>query len=260
MRTPETRRPTRIVLPLQCDEASWAALEHAAAVAKALRAELRGTFLEDLDVLAAASLPITRAISYRSGRVGTLDPAQVEAQFRALATRARQRLADLCRQHALAWSFEVAERAPQAATESQEARLDLLLLDRTLLRRRQNAAALLQLATRYDTVGVGDMRQPQPSRLILVYSGEMEGLRVAGSLAETMALPLEVLIPSADTREAEASAGSVREWLGIHRIAGSVLPVAVQDGDREKALAALTEGSGALVVFDRHDLLALLGN
>ncbi|MCA8927369.1 MAG: hypothetical protein KDC18_04815 [Alphaproteobacteria bacterium] len=259
MPAPEARRPTRIVMPLQCDESSWAALEHAAAVAKALHAELRATFLEDLDVLAAASLPMTRSISYRSGRVGVLEPAQVEAQFRAMAARARQRLAALCREHALAWSFEVAARGPEDGDEETATHPDLLLVDRGVLRRRQNMAALLRLAARYDTVGVWDMSVPRPSRLILVHRGEAAGLMAAGELARTLDLPLEVLIPTTDAAAAEAAAASVREWLGLHRVAGSVVPVSTDAGDTDLALQAMADGPGTLVIFEHADLLRLLG-
>ena len=119
MRAPDSGRPARIVMPLQCDESTWAALDFAVAMAKTLRAELKGTFLEDLDVLTAASLPITRVISYRSGQVASLDPARIEAHYRALAERARERLAAACRAQALGWSFEIAERTPAGEAEGE---------------------------------------------------------------------------------------------------------------------------------------------
>ncbi len=260
MRAPDNRRPARIVTPLQCDESTWAALDFAVAMAKTLRAELKGTFLEDLDVLTAASLPITRAVSYRSGQVGSLDPAQVEAHYRALAARARERLAAVCREQALGWSFEIAERTPAVAGEGEaEQHHDLLLLDRRMLRRRQNVTTLLRLATRYATVGVWDMTMPQPSRLILVYRGEADGLEVAGELARAMGLALDVVIPDSDGKPGEPLAEPVQEWMAARSIAGTVHEFTPDDPARQDGLLRLTAAPGALVIYDRRDLLALVG-
>lgn len=259
MRAPDMRRPARIVMPLQCDESTWAALDFAVAMAKALRAELKGTFLEDLDVLAAASLPITRAISYRSGQVGILDPAQVEAHYRALAARARERLAAACREQALGWSFEIAERVPAIEGEGEVAHHDLLLLDRRMLRRRQNVAALLRLATRYPTVGVWDMTMHQPSRLILVYRGEADGLDVAGELARAMGLALDVVIPDSDGKPGEPLAEPVQRWMADRSIAGTVHEFTPDDPARQDGLLRLTATPGSLVIYDRRDLLAMVG-
>lgn len=259
MRAPEMRRPARIVMPLQCDESTWASLDRAAAMAKALHAELKAMFLEDLDVLTAASLPITRSISYRSGQVGTLDPGQVEAHYRALAARARERLATLCREQALSWSFEIAERVPRSEIGEAASSPELLLLDRRALRRRQNLRALLQLATRHDTVGVWDMTTDRPSRLILVYRGEAHGLNIAGELARVMELSLDVVIPDSDRKPGEPLAEPVQNWMAEQGIAGTVHEFLPSDPERQAGLLKLTETPGALVIYDRRDMIAMLG-
>lgn len=262
MRAPEARRPARIVMALQSDESTWASLEHAAAMAAALHAELKATFLEDLDVLAAASLPVTRSIAFRSGRIGTLEPGQVEAHYRALAARARDRVAALCRERALAWSFEIVGREPlpepKTAPNTETPRPELLLLDRGALRRRQNLRALLQLATRYDTVGVWDMTMDRPLHLILVYREDAESLSVAGELARTLGLPIDVVMPDSDGKPGEPLAQPVRQWLAEQGLSGTVHEFVPDDPDRHAGLLGLTRTPGALVIYDRRDMIAML--
>lgn len=267
MRAPETRRPARIVMALQSDESTWASLEHAAAMAAALHAELKATFLEDLDVLAAASLPVTRSIAFRTGRIGTLEPGQVEAHYRALAARARARVAALCRERALAWSFEIAGREPvpqpvpepkAAQPKTEPSRPELLLLDRGALRRRQNLRALLQLATRYDTVGVWDMTMDRPVHLILVYREEAESLTVAGELARALGLSLDIVMPDSDGKPGEPLAQPVRQWLAEQGLSGTVHEFVPDDPDRHAGLLGLTRTPGALVIYDRRDMIAML--
>src|SRR6056297_1279952 len=266
MRSPYTSRVVRIVTPIQPDESSWAAMERAVAMAKAMEAELKGLFLEDTEALAAATLPFTRTVAFQSGRIGAFEAADLQAAYRALAERARQRLAEYCRAQALQWSFEVEARggeAPEepavagsgAATALEEARersriRDLLLLDRRALRFRQQSAALLRLATRHGTVAVADLTGPPPQQVVLIYHGAEDRLILAAQLAHALGVRLEVLV-CADDEEGDGSllADRVTSWMKEHRVAGAV--DIIPPAETEAAKARIVGLSGVLVLFER---------
>jgi hypothetical protein len=275
MRSPSRQHPARIVTPLLADESSWSALEFAAGVAKAMHAELKGVFLEDAAALAAASLPFATTISFQSGRAGASNLAQLEAAYRARAAMARERVAALCRERAVTWSFEVAGRgaairrtitvAPterpesvppgQTAQRADEA-TELLLLDRRLLRRRQEAANLLRLATAYDTVGVWNTFAAAPDRVVLAYQGESETLTVALQLAAELRVPLEILVLEAGDGESRDLSAEVQDRLRQNPVAATVHSLSWADPEAVKA--HLIRHSGALVLFGRKDLLEVL--
>ncbi len=270
MPPPARPLPRRILVPIPVDEASWDALTLAASMAKALRAEIRGLFVEDLDALAAASLPFTRVIAFQSGRLGALEVTQVEAAFRAQASRARQRLGAFCERQAVAWSFEVANRQALTAVEPEEAAdtndagraapaRGLLLLDRRALRPARQATALLRLAQSHsDAVAIWDTMARSPMQVVLVYRGDSANLELAAHLAQAMDIPLRILVNEASPDATANLVHGAREWLDTHRVHATLQELAKTDPARfRQSLASLER---ALIVIERVDLMTILAD
>lgn len=120
----------RVVVALECACENLAALERAADLARRVRARLHAMFIEDARLLDLAALPFTRQVSLSSGSSVPLEPGDVEAEFRVLASRARRRLELLAGRLNVAASFEIV-RGGHAAALTAAGGGDLLVVEST---------------------------------------------------------------------------------------------------------------------------------
>jgi hypothetical protein len=107
---------------------SQAALEAAAKLAVRLEAELIGLFVEDVDLLNLAALPLSREalMLSRSGRL--LDPEQIERELKSKAAVARRALAQTAAALHLDWSFWIARGRVEAELLAAALEADLVAL------------------------------------------------------------------------------------------------------------------------------------
>lgn len=82
----------RIVVGLDAFATEDEPLRLAAELARAFEAEIEGLFVEDLDLLRAASLPFAREVGSFSAAARPFERTALEGQLRAVARRARARL------------------------------------------------------------------------------------------------------------------------------------------------------------------------
>ncbi len=120
----------RVVVALESACENLVALERAAEFARRTKASLHAMFIEDAQLLEAAALPFTRQVSLASATSGPLEPADVEAEFRALAARARRCLEELAGRLNVTSSFEVV-RGGRSAALSAAGGGDLLVVEST---------------------------------------------------------------------------------------------------------------------------------
>jgi nucleotide-binding universal stress UspA family protein len=120
----------RILVALDASRHSLAALEAASELADALKAELVGIFVEDVNLLYLAGLPFAREVRYLSGADRPLDSPSMERELRIQAEQARQTLAGVAGRRQIRWSFRVVrgQVTTELLTAAQEA--DLLALGR----------------------------------------------------------------------------------------------------------------------------------
>jgi nucleotide-binding universal stress UspA family protein len=120
----------RILVALDASHHSLAALEAAAELAAALKADLEGLFVEDVNLLRLAALPAAREVQYPCCPAERLDPARMERQLRAQATQAQRALTWACKSREVTYSFRVVrgEVSPQVLEAALGA--DLLSLGR----------------------------------------------------------------------------------------------------------------------------------
>ena len=97
----------RILLALDVSRDSLTALEIAFDLAAVLGSEISGLFIEDGELVVAASLPFAREVGSLSGISRQIGTADIEHRFRAVAWQARDALADAGRRRNVPSSFRV---------------------------------------------------------------------------------------------------------------------------------------------------------
>ena len=122
----------RILVALDESEDHQRVLQSAAEVAARLKAEIRGLFVEDVNLLRLADLPCAREI-HQTGHQTTPDAAVIRREMKVHADAARRSLARAAERHSLQWSFHVvqghvASELIMAASES-----DMMVVGRTRL-------------------------------------------------------------------------------------------------------------------------------
>lgn len=98
-------RIRRILIALDSSTSPPDSLEVAADLARRLRAELEGLFIEDNELLQLAALPFSSQVNLTTGGRQPLDITELESQMANLAEGARRRLETIAKRDRVAWSF-----------------------------------------------------------------------------------------------------------------------------------------------------------
>lgn len=96
-----------ILVALDASPHSEAALVAAAELAAVLHLELRGLFVEDVNLLHLSGLPFGLEIGSFTAKARRLDAHNLEREFRIQATLLRKIMADVAGQRRVSWSFQV---------------------------------------------------------------------------------------------------------------------------------------------------------
>ena len=97
----------RILVALDGSDHSLAALEAAVDLARGLKSEVEGLFIEDSRLLRMAALPVASECPYPYDTTARLDLVRMERVLRAQAEQARRALRRTCERYRLQWSFRV---------------------------------------------------------------------------------------------------------------------------------------------------------
>jgi nucleotide-binding universal stress UspA family protein len=269
----------RIMVALDASKHSLAALEAASELADALKAELMGIFVEDINLLHLAGLPFAREIRYLSLLEQPLSSVDMERALRVQAAQIRQTLASVAARRQLRWSFRVLRGrvAAELLTAAQEA--DILALGRassaTTRRVRLGATARIVVAEATRAVLLLQHGHAICQPVQVVYDGSTaarRALATAVRLAPTVGGQLTVIIPAEAPETAQRLQEEASQWLQeqeaqVHyrqlisptahalahavRVAGGgTLIISAQD--------PLLEGDGLYTVLEAVDCSALL--
>ena len=130
----KVRRPIirikRLVVALDTSQQSIVALEAAADLATSLKAELRGVFVEDIELLRIADLSVAREVLYPCGTGCCIEADRLRRQLRAQASQARKALASTCERRHIRWSFETVRGNVESEVLAAASDADLLVLGR----------------------------------------------------------------------------------------------------------------------------------
>jgi len=208
----------RILVALDASPDSLSALQAAAELAAELSAELVGVFVEDVNLVRLAALPVTREIGQTSARIHELDERMMTRQLRHLAQRAEQALAREAGRLQLRWSFMVSRGTIGAELGGAASEADLVVMGRTgwSAGRRAGSSVEAVLASgmrRTLVIGRGTRLQPT---LLVVHDGSTMGeraLQTAALLAKRRASYLAVAITRPDPEQAQRLQRQVAEQL-----------------------------------------------
>ncbi len=120
--------PDKVLVALDALSQGRAAIEAAAALAADLRAELRGLFIKNTDLLRLAALPLTAEVGYASPLPRQLDRDSLERTLQAQAEQLGRTLAEAAERVQVQWSFEVACGQILQAAMAAAAECELLIV------------------------------------------------------------------------------------------------------------------------------------
>jgi len=118
----------RIVVAADSSTHGRAALKAAADLAVRLDADIEGLFVEDIDLVHLAELPLGREMHLISGAARALDKETLEAELRAEASEARRALKSLCERARVRSNFRVVRGRVETEIIAAAGEGDLLVL------------------------------------------------------------------------------------------------------------------------------------
>ncbi len=227
-----------VLVALDASAHGLAALDAAARIAAELRAELRGLFVEDADLLRLPGLPFVREVAYASAVQRQLSLSAIERTLRAKAEQVRQALATSAGRARVQWRFEVTRGQLAKATLAAAQQADLVIVGRAP----KPSLAPSRIA-----------REAKQRPIIVVYEGTASGLRAlstAAQLASDHAGQILILVAAPD----EAQAGPLRKqalaWLEQRGLAAKAAQSHVTSGLHLAQVARRFRGSVLLLGRD----------
>jgi nucleotide-binding universal stress UspA family protein len=252
----------RILVALDASPHSLAALEAASELAGALKAELVGIYVEDVNLLHLAGLPFAREVEYPSGVARTLDSPIMERELRIQAEQARQMLAGIAARRQIQWSFRVVrgQVAVELLAAAQDA--DLLALGRA-------SGASTRRVRLGATARVVVSQAPRPVLLLqtghaicqpvqLTYDGSPAARRALATAAQLAGLTgghLTVMLVTEALDSGQHLQAEVDEHLQAQQVKGRYRQL-VKPSAEELAQALRVAGGGTLIISADHPLLA----
>ena len=120
----------RILVAIDASPQSLAALEAAAELAADLDAELVGIYVEDINLIRLAALPVVLETGEASARTRRLKSSRMDRQLRSQAARAAQAMAVAASRAQVRWSFTVARGSIETELLQAASAADLFILGR----------------------------------------------------------------------------------------------------------------------------------
>jgi hypothetical protein len=211
----QAERVARVMIALGADTAGEAALEAAVQLAAALRAELAGLFIEDVNLMRVAELPFSREIGIASGLARPMDAKGMMRAFKSAAAQARGAVAKAAQGSGVQWTFEVVQGSGLAPLLSAGRTVDWLVIERSRVR-----AGGIPEWPHLQPHGRSVARRRTPRPVAVVFDGSVEAQRAtlaARKFAHELARPLLVLLLAATTADASALRALAYQVLGENR-------------------------------------------
>ena len=183
----------RITVALRGHGSDARLLDAAARLARETAAELTGVFLEDIDLLRLAELPLAIEICRTTNVRRRVEASEVVRELTAQAAAAEQALARVAAEAGVSWSFRVMRGALGALLESAADEADITIV----------AAARASWGYR-QRAGDDDRREQDTAPVAVVFDASepaKRALDIAARLAVAEKRPLTVILRS---READA--------------------------------------------------------
>ena len=240
----------RILVALDASSYSLAALETAARLARRLRAELIGLFVEDIDLLRVAEFPYTRQVGLFSSTLQRLDLPELERQLRAQANQIRQALMAIAEHAQVPWQFWVARGSVASEVLAAETKADLTIVGKKgrSLGKRVGSTARMVIFKGQGLTLVFQHREQLTAPVMVVYDSSgaaQSALEAALNLANAMNGHLSILIIADDQGLLQKAQADIADRLKRKKQTAEVHLLAKPTLSR---LAYVVKGKGLLVL------------
>jgi len=242
----DEQRRARILVMLGSIESDRAALNALSLLAGETPAEILGMFVEDIELLTLAALPIAREYCMLTHVERRLQIPDIERQFRIQARAAQQALAEIAGRLGFPLSFRTVRRAITTLLRESLAETDLMLFGAG-----RNALRMPGGSTRADSGHPSMRRQP----VSVVFDGSEAGqraLQVALQIAPDDSIPLTVILTAGNPEHLSRLIEQASRLAGTR----SLHPVKmVNPAWRDVIEKAYAQHSAALVIAITTELL-----
>lgn len=201
------RRVRRVTVALRGYAAEARLLSSAARLARETASELAGVFLEDIELLHLAELPLAFEICRTTSARRPVQASELTRQLAAQAAACERALARVAGEAGVTWSFRVARGAVAALLESAAEEADITLF----------AAARQVVGVRGGTAMAPWPRGAERAPVGVVFEGSgasVRALEVAAHVAGTEKWPLTVILVSPAEEAGEALRARAHRALG----------------------------------------------
>lgn len=212
----------RILIAIDGSPHSMAALKLAAELASKINAELIGVYVEDINLLRLAELPITREVGFYSARLREMDIQRIKRQLRGQARRAEHALALIAESFEVHWSFHIAQGRIPAELLAAATEADLVILGKSgWSRRRRLGSTAKTLVIQFERQILVFQAGVRLARAVLViYDGSeasKKALNAALNILEDDS-SLTVLMVTRDAENMNNLQSDVQAWAQRHNI------------------------------------------
>jgi nucleotide-binding universal stress UspA family protein len=248
---PDAEPIQRILLAIDGSPHSLAAMQAAVDLSAGLDAELIAVFVEDLNLLRMAQLPIASEVSHYTASIHRLKPERIRRQLKAQAAQARSALARQARVQGVVWEFLVLRGDISLELLAKAEAADLMILGKAgwSKRRRIGSTARLVIREAPSFVLVLQHGSHWARPVLLVYDGSplsQSGLKVAQVLAEQSGQPLSVMTVARKKSDAMDLEQDVVARLGVDAADVSFYRVLAS---RSEDLARLVRNMDCLLIL-----------
>jgi nucleotide-binding universal stress UspA family protein len=265
----------RILVALDASAQSLAALNAAVTLAAGLGADLEGLFVEDINLMRIAMLPVARRVLYPSGTEETLDSSRMEREMRLLARQAQESLAAMAERSGIRWSFRVVRGKVTVEILSAASDSDLLTVGKSgwSIARKMHLGSTAHNAAVHAPKAVLLVKRPLAANrpVMVLYDGSPlaeQSLKAAAKFARSFKGRLIVFLLADDHHHLAALKRQAAPLINAREIAAAFHPII---GPAAHRLADEIESeAGGLLVLSRHyknlseqdvqDLLRAVGN
>ena len=238
-----------IVVTLNTPGSGRPALDVAVRLAAILGAELKGIFVEDINLIRLAGLPFLREFRPCSLAEEAISTQRMQRELRMLARHAEGMLEQAAREMGVSWSFHIWRGHAKAASLARDFGADILSLGRvsSLVSSRVRAASGQYARQPRETV----------NSICVLLSDSKQGMRAmttACSLAKDPGARLTVLLPESRGRNKPGLKKKARAILELHEQAARFEKLA-GTGVQSLTRAAETAGFSILIAAADHPML-----
>lgn len=211
-----TVRSRRITVALRGYGTDAQLLAAAAQLARETAAELTGVFLEDIDLLRLAELPLAIEICRTTNVRRRVEVDEITRELTIQAAAAEQALARVAAEAGVSWSFRVMRGALGALLEAAQAEADITIV----------SAARATLWGQRESAADADRREHGRAPIAVVFDASepaKRALDIAVRLAVAAQRPLTVILKPREAEASESLREQARLVLGESTVRSQVL-------------------------------------